>query len=513
MLIPPADQSYLTLRHKTYYYRRRIPALLKHLFQQKEFFVSLKTSHLNDAKKRAEQYDYYFHNLLAKEIIKTMRLPDPKDIIGLTVKSDSHGNKKIELTPEDIFAFKDAGLSAQQIEAIIKAALSSHPSSPNAEQLIPEAKELPALPVASLSPSCTLLLSEVIDRFFKELELSSEKINSHTLSKYQTFFRRLIEILGDKPANAVTREEAKTVLAKIKKLPSKSASYRNQTVDEILNLGLEAQTFSAKTINDHLELYSRLYQWIANELNHHQFNPFNDLSVKRDKKQKKNQARHSFTRSELKTIFSTSIFTDGQYKSTYQFWAPLIALYAGARRAEIAALYVDDIHQCKNGIWVFDFNENSEDKKVKTANGIRKTPVHPHLIQIGLLDFVKSRSQKRLFDELSTWTEREGYGRPIGDWFNGTYLKELGIYKENKKIFYSFRHTFSTELSLKQVSDAIIEQLSGRDFMGKTVGQVHYIDDKETPTLLAELEKLDFSKELQHVRWVDKKVALNCQSE
>jgi integrase len=508
MLIPPADQSYLTLRHKTYYYRRRIPALLKHLFQQKEFFVSLKTTNLNDAKNRAEQYDYYFSNLLAKEAIKSMRLPDPKNIIRLTVQSDSQGNKKVELTPEDIVAFKDAGLSAQQIESIIQATIRNNLSAPNTEPM-PEAKESPTLPADPPSSTCTLLLSKVIERFILELELSSEKINSHTLSKYQTFFRRLIEILGDKSANAVTREEAKTVLAKIKSLPSKSASYRNQTVDEILSSGITAQTFSAKTINDHLELYNRLYEWIANELDHHQFNPFKDLSVKRDKKQKKNQARHSFTRSELQTIFSTSIFTDGQYKSTYQFWAPLIALYTGARRAEIAALYVDDIHQCKNGIWVFDFNENSADKKVKTANGIRKTPIHPHLIEIGLLDFVKSRSQKRLFDELATWTEREGYGRPIGDWFNGTYLKELGIYKENKKIFYSFRHTFSTELSLKQVSDAIIEQLSGRDFMGKTVGQVHYIDDKETPTLLAELEKLDFSKELQHVQWIERSGAEN----
>jgi hypothetical protein len=86
-------------------------------------------------------------------------------------------------------------------------------------------------------------------------------------------------------------------------------------------------------------------------------------------------------------------------------------------------------------------------------------------------------------------------------------LEALGIHQKNKKIFYSFRHTFSTQLSLKQVSPSIIEQLSGRDIVEKTIGQIHYIDDIETPILLAELEKLDLSKELQHVRWIDKKVA------
>lgn len=56
----------------------------------------------------------------------------------------------------------------------------------------------------------------------------------------------------------------------------------------------------------------------------------------------------------------------------------MIALFTGVRRAEIAGLYVDDIHNVTqidraNGQpirgWVFDFNERNGDKRLKTHNG------------------------------------------------------------------------------------------------------------------------------------------------
>jgi integrase len=510
IVLTPSNHTYLTKRRRAYYYRRRIPSLLKHLFPQSEFIVSLKTTEFSDAKKLASRYDSYFDDLLSQEIIKKMRIPDPSSIRRLTVQADSQGNKKVEITPEDIQGLSQAGLSSEQIQTIILAAFRTDlggneisdevQNPPSLSTIQPDRQKNPKTP----GP----LLSEAIDRYHEDLKTSKHNPDWEPSPKHSTFFRRLIEIIGDKPIDSVDRDDAKHVVRKIKELPSKSAKYKSHTVDEVINLNIDEKKLSAKTINDHLELYSRLFIWIAREINEQQSDPFDQLRVKADKKQKTNQTRSAFTREEIATIFSTPLYISGKYKSPYQFWVPLIALHTGARRAEIASLYIEDIQQDKSGVWMFDFNENSSDKKLKTVNSIRKTPIHPYLIELGLLDYVdtcKQQGKKRFFEDLENWTVKEGYGRPIGDWFNGEYLKELNIHVENKKIFHSFRHTFATELNKKGVSISIIEQLSGREIIEKkTVGEKVYIDDVENAELLQQLKKLDFGAELKNVTWIQK---------
>lgn len=503
-MLGPSNRTYLKQRREAYYYRRRIPRLLQHLFSQSEYIVSLQTTELKDAKKLADRYDSWFDDLLSQEIIKKMRIPDPSKIRRLTVQADQQGNKKVEITPEDLIGFCNAGLSAEQIQAIVLAAVRSDPGANDRSDALQNfSSSTPIQPDQQNPKAPSLLLSEAIDRYHEDLKTEKHDSTWNPSPKHLTFFRRLIEIIGDKPISSINREDAKNVMKKIKELPSNSAKYRNHNVSEIIGLNIDDKKLSAKTINDHLELYSRLFSWITNEIDEQLLNHFNQLRVKADKKQKANQIRSPFTRTELTSIFSTPLYLSGQYKSPYQFWAPLLALHTGARRAEIASLYIEDIYQDGRGIWVFDFNENSADKKVKTANSIRKTPIHPYLIELGFLDFVNAcKPQKRLFEDLKNWTEKEGYGRPIGDWFNGEYLKELGIHVENKKIFYSFRHTFATELNKKDVKDSIIEQLSGRELIEKkTVGQKFYIDDEESTKLLQELKKLDFRAELKNVKW------------
>jgi integrase len=83
--------------------------------------------------------------------------------------------------------------------------------------------------------------------------------------------------------------------------------------------------------------------------------------------------------------------------------------------------------------------------------------------------------------------------------------KTLKIHINNKKVFYSFRHTFATELNKSQVDIRFIEQLSGREInTKKSVGEKTYIDDASSIELLEQLKKLDFSKELTQVqKWPD----------
>jgi len=444
IVLVPSNHAYIIRRRNSYYYRRRIPNVLKHLFPQKEFIVSLKTSNHSDAKKLAYRYDSYFDNLISAEIVNMMKPPRPKNAIDLIIKEtiDAQGNqsREVAITPEDIKACSESGMSPEQMQQFFTEIFEKFES--NRKKSNQTSSNTYAEQGVDNHMSCESefpLLSELVKHYHDDLKAEKHDPNWKPLSKHQTFFRRLVEIIGDKPINLVTRNDAKIVRRKLKELPANTAKFRGCTVDEIINKRIaDEETFSEKTINDHLELYNRLFSWSRREIPDYKNDPFFEIRVKATKKEKANKKRFSFNRDELKKIFSTDLYVNHDYDSRYQFWTPLIALYTGARRAEIAALYKEDVYQIDN-VWVFDFNENSPDKRVKTLNGIRRTPIHSHLIELGFLTYYAScNNDSRLFTDLDHYTEKEGYGRKIGDWFNRDYLKKLGIYVKIKKVFLFF---------------------------------------------------------------------------
>jgi len=509
-MLTPSPQ-YLIKRHQTYYYRRRIPIVLRPLFGCLEFMISLKTTYFQDAKKLANRYDDYFNQLIHQETIKNMRI-DPRKILGLTVKTDKDGNKDLNFPVEEMIALRTAGFTIEDINSLMRTAQSSTPGSTRISENLPILNQVNECSSEKQDPTPAplLLLSQAIIDFNDNLIQSKSTPDWLPPPNQTTFFRRLIEIIGDKPINNITRADANKVRNDIKLLPANTAKYRNNTVAEILSLLLNADVkppyLTSKSINSHLELYTRLFNWAINEGHTKNNNPFNELRITKDKKIKAKNARLAFTRQDIITIFSTKLYTEGQYNHPYQFWVPLIALFTGARRAEIAALYIADIYKF-NEIYVFDFNENTNDKHLKTPNSIRKTPIHPFLVNLGLLDFVdacRNANKTRLFEGLS-WTKKEGYARVIGDWFNGFYLKDLGLHIVRKKVLHSFRHTFATELDKCNVDIKFIEQLSGREIdEKKAVDQTTYIDDAEITKLLENLEKLDLNTELKNVKWISK---------
>ena len=127
---------------------------------------------------------------------------------------------------------------------------------------------------------------------------------------------------------------------------------------------------------------------------------------------------------------------------------------------EVCQLNVSDI-QRSDDIWAINLNADCEDKSIKTEAGNRIIPVHPKLIELGLLDYVKqiqSQNQEKLFPNLKKMRST-GYGTMISRWF-ARYLKKLGIKKKGKN-FHSFRHTVVNKLITKKVYEPFIKELIG----------------------------------------------------
>lgn len=78
-------------------------------------------------------------------------------------------------------------------------------------------------------------------------------------------------------------------------------------------------------------------------------------------------------------------------------------------------------------------------KQFKTESSERSIPLHPCVLQLGFLNYVrKFKASERLFPE--AFRHNQKASREIGDWLNGKLLKDTGLKREGV-VLYSLRHT------------------------------------------------------------------------
>lgn len=301
-------------------------------------------------------------------------------------------SSKTETSPDDIKAMSDAGMSADQITEILKPTTNNIPSI-QADK--PASKD--SISLSALSERYNQ--SRVADRGGKW------KIPSGDITK----LRRLVEILDDIPCDSVTREHARTVRLQISEMPI-SAKYKNIPVNQVLSIVKKDDArMSIPNVGHYMTFYTSLFRWAKRESYYTPENPFEGL-VPIDNTPK-NEKRLSFKKSDLEIIFKGEMFTNHDLKKhrAHHYWAPLIALFTGARPAEIGALEVDDIYKVTDedydeNIYALDINTHAGETSIKTINGIRRVPVHPKLIELGLIEYCEKQrdlGNVRLFDYLN----------------------------------------------------------------------------------------------------------------
>ena len=134
---------------------------------------------------------------------------------------------------------------------------------------------------------------------------------------------------------------------------------------------------------------------------------------------------------------------------------------------EILQLYLEDIYE-KEGVWVFDLNENHSDKKLKTPQSRRLVPLHNKLIELGLLELWQTRKEENGYGRLFplAFQSNDGtYSSIFSKWF-GRYIKHIGI-KTTRTSFHSFRHNIKDLFRESGESDELAE-----NFVGGTTGTV-----------------------------------------
>lgn len=152
-----------------------------------------------------------------------------------------------------------------------------------------------------------------------------------------------------------------------------------------------------------------------------------------------------------------------------RFWVPLIAAYSGARLEEICQLHAADIREF-DGVWCMVV-EPGDGKRLKNANSQRAIPLHPVLLNSGLLQHAEAMRKARhtnLFPELPRGGPDESFGFRFTKWFT-TVRRELGI--AEGRSFHSFRHSFDTFLQRAGADERHVGALLGHRPTTETSGR------------------------------------------
>jgi integrase len=277
---------------------------------------------------------------------------------------------------------------------------------------------------------------------------------------------------------------------------------------------VEGMRISPKTASIVLETAKGFLKWAKSD-GYILENPGDGLQIVLPKVSKADKPRRPFSGDELKILFSAPVFAGcksvrrrfdaGSLKlRDAYFWIPILAYLTGARLGEIVQLHVADLDVDGPIPYLHITDAGSgelgtgDEKHVKSAAGVRKVPLHPDLLGLGFLEFVRKRkadkrASKRLFYEVAYGKDHQA-STVFSKWF-ARLMDKVGL-ADPALVFHSFRHTaedaFRNALQHQYVTDRIIGHNDGSTSSGYGDGVSLEVADKAVRAMVLPFNVADF---------------------
>ena len=484
-----------------------IPSDLRPILGKRELKKSLKTSNLVYARKAAYCYavntQVFFEEVRSQIQGVRSHMFNDDDIKRLSNNSIKfeHGGIKINGSSIEIGSAKTDPNNPNDIKDLNSYIDKIKELFPNAQVAIQPVPENSKKAEKSSKPS--LLLQELFN-LYKVEKKKEDWSTAKTEKDHDATFSATIRILGNISVTELTAEKAvefKEILYNYPQNVTKKEAYNNLSISQFKGLKIPKEDLlKPPTIRKYLTRMSSVFDYAVAHQKAKQ-NPFKKIIPKR-KKSKRIKKRDQFTPEELKTLFSTDIYTAHNFDKPHHYWLPLLGLLAGARLSELCQLRLKDI-QFNDGIQVISINEESDDQSVKTEAGIRSIPVHSILNKFGFSQYIQSletAGEDLLFPDITPYFDikyqYKDWGHYPSKWF-AAHLKKLEI-KHQKLVFHSLRHTMITKLDNARVHRAVACYLTGHEENAKTHDD--YIHGFEIDVMHQEIEKINFDDVLALVK-------------
>lgn len=315
-------------------------------------------------------------------------------------------------------------------------------------------------------------LQYVFDKWAED-KLQTDPHGKRTVDDYNGTIRRFQELYGDLPVSSITRALIGDFRIALGKIPTKGAGIRALSAPEAIARG-EAEglpTASLATLLKQLKAFGAVLNFAVQRLEAMPEEPVTASGILKSigKAAQRAEVRTGedkvFTRSDLLKMLNSPLFK-GTYKPSRAdygealFWLPLLMLYTGARREEVAQLLVGDVGQCPDtGIWFLDFKPG-EGKTVKTSSSRRRIPLHDDLLELGFTKYVQGVPVSgRVFPKLTAKTSN-GYGYAVGVAWS-KYLAKVVKLDTEADPSHGFRHTFKTICREVHIETAVADWITG----------------------------------------------------
>lgn len=298
----------------------------------------------------------------------------------------------------------------------------------------------------------TVTLSEGIAKY-KAVQGKKAKAPS-TVRKYDTLLDEFLELVGDRPIASLVRDDIREYHRVIHLLPknyTRVQPYKGKNIGQILGMTIPTEhLMTSGTIENRFVTVSSLLNWLADEYPStlpHLAQLKKELEV--DSRAPVTIKKRPYTDDEVRLLFEPTVYTSRKMKKSWQYWLPLMGLLTGARLGELCQLLVTDIKQDEaSGVWYFDINDEAEGKRLKSGAAKRLVPMHPALVELGLLrriQMLKRKKEPYLFPGLFLYANPEKPSKPVSKWFSD-FQQARGLGggpgASSPLDFHSFRRTF-----------------------------------------------------------------------
>ena len=338
--------------------------------------------------------------------------------------------------------------------------------------------------------------------------------------------KMLSELIGDKVIGAITKGDLYQLLDDLLLLPDSrplsgelKALKAGELLKRVKSGDLKLPPVSPKTANKHLANISSIMQSAERRRD---IDKADSRGVKATIGEEESTGR-SFTTAELNRIFALPLFSGcagddeeaGLFKAgpvlirDDRFWIPLVLLFTGARSSEVVGMLTTEAvidHEIPHLV----IQANAV-RRIKNIHSKRMVPIHPRLIAMGFIEFVKARQGEqdgRLFPMAVQEIYRDGAtgeSKPkalsnslIMRQFNRTMLDHANAKADGGSIK-CFRNTFEQESMAKIESDEMRQRLTGRKVISTSriyTENVPYDPDMRTDLLVrlkGDLDKITYA--------------------
>jgi integrase len=531
--------TYIQRHPKTggYWFRRRVPDQLRSVIGQREITRTLGTKSLNEAKRRSrslanatdelfiEASGFISHegndgtassNPATPQSCSTPPSDRPASWVTDFISKCIGSGPEIVVDADNRVAAVLIPLTMPEAPPTTMAPQEPPPPPPSSQMQPPplvESNTMIAVPVQPPIQQTTNIMTIIprqrvatvqglFDRYLAEFERRPR--TERTWRRHLDMFLEISGLSWEAPVHTVTDAHVEDFILAMKRLPARriDAFYKGLTLLQIIEkFGDRADLpkLDQKTINTKMDALRAIFYY---GLRHKYLddNPFVGKTSKRVSRRAPPKRRLPFDVDELRTIFSSDIFTPPCSEWGSKAWITVIAAYSGCRLEEIGQLRVSD-YRVRGGVQHFaitaidlgDEGGQHGDKSVpakslKTDTADREVPVHPVLLRLGLPEYVnrmRKRKESRLFPDIIS--ARDEVTAAFSKWF-GRWLNRLGITSPTK-VFHSFRHGFKDGCRNNGVPKEIAEAMMGH--AGTSVGD-SYGSGYSITVLAKEMEKVAF---------------------